>query len=70
MNKSKIQEAYGRYWEYVEAFVDEEGWVECRNVPFMLDCYFEINENKETEFQKGGASPSGHSRWRPAELSN
>ena len=25
MNKSKIQEAYGRYWEYVEDFVDEEG---------------------------------------------
>lgn len=70
MDKSKIQEAYGRYWKYVEKFIDEEGWVECRNVPHMLDCYFEQNENKEIEFQKAGTSPSGYSRWRPAELTN
>lgn len=39
MNKSKIQEAYGRYWEYVEDFVDEEG----RNAEMSLLCWIAIS---------------------------
>lgn len=68
MDKNKIQEAYGRYWKYVEGLVDEEGWTECRSVSHMLDYYYEQNENKKVEFQKAGSSPSGYSRWRPIEL--
>lgn len=70
MEKERIKESYGPYWEYVKDHVDEEGWVECIKVPHMLDCYYEVNMNKQTEFQKGGSSPTGCSRWRPKELSN
>lgn len=70
MEKEKIKEAYGPYWKYVEDHVDEEGWVECRKVPHLLDYYYEVNMNKDTEYQNGGFSPTGCSRWRPKELSN
>lgn len=70
MEKERIKEAYGLYWKYVEKFVDEEGWVECRKIPRLLDYYYEVNLNKQTEFQKGNISPTGYSRWRSKELSN
>lgn len=32
--KERIQEAYGKYWEQVEKWVDENGWVEsCHFLP-------------------------------------
>lgn len=70
MEKERIKEAYGPYWKYVKDYVDEEGWVECRNVAHMLDFYYEVNMKKDTEYQKGNSSPSGYSRWRPKELNN
>lgn len=70
MEKERIKEAYGPYWKYVKDHVDEEGWVECRKIPHLLDYYYEVNMNKDTEYENGNFSPTGHSRWRPKELSN
>lgn len=52
MEKERIKESYGPYWEYVKDHVDEEGWVECIKVPHLLDYYYEVNMNKQTEFKK------------------
>ncbi len=70
MTKEQIEQAYGVYWDFVKDLVDSEGWVESLKVPHLFDFYFEKNTGKDTEFQKGGSSPTGHSRWRPAELKN
>lgn len=72
----KIQTAYAQYWDQVKSFVDEDGWVYTKEVPHMLDFYFEANTGKKIEFQKSDG-PSGDnphwltkgSRWRPIELS-
>jgi len=72
----KIQTAYAQYWDQVKSFVDEDGWVYTKEVPHMLDAYFEANTGKKIEFQKS-FGPSGDnphwltkgSRWRPMELS-
>lgn len=75
--KSKIEASYGQYWQYVKDVVDEKGWVYTKDVPHMLDAYFQSNTKKEIEFQKSqpfDKNPDNPlrkgSRWRPKELSN
>lgn len=74
---SRFQSAYGQYWDMVKDFIDDEGWVYTKEVPYMLDAYFEGNTGKPIEFQKSfGASGDNPywltkgSRWRPKELSD
>ena len=73
---SRFQSAYAQYWDMVKDIVDEDGWVYTKEVPNMLDAYFESNTNKPIEFQKsfGKSGDNPHwltkgSRWRPTELS-
>jgi hypothetical protein len=49
---SRFQSAYAQYWDMVKDIVDEDGWVYTKEVPNMLDAYFESNTNKPIEFQK------------------
>lgn len=74
---SRFRSAYGQYWDMVKNFVDEEGWVYTKEVPNMLDAYFEANTGNPIEFQKsfGASGDNPHwltkgSRWRPKELSD
>ena len=55
--------------------VDEEGGVYTKEVPNMLDAYFESNTGKRIDFQKSFSSIGDNphwltkgSRWRPVEL--
>ena len=73
---SRFQSAYAQYWDMVKDIIDEEGWVYTKEVPHMLDAYFEGNTGKSIEFQKSfgksGDNPywlTRGSRWRPLELS-
>lgn len=76
MENTIIQNAYEQYWEHVENHIDNEGWVYTKEVPHMLDAYFEQNTGKPIEFQKS-FGPSGDnpnwltkgSRWRPKLIS-
>lgn len=72
-----IVEAYGEYWKTVKELVDEEGWVYTKEVPNMLDAYFEQNTGQDIEFQKSfgrsGDNPNWTtkgSRWRPKAISD
>lgn len=75
MNK-KIEESYGVYWDKVKHSVDDNGWVYTKDLPNILDAYFESNTGKQIEYQKS-FGPSGSNenwltrgaRWRPKELS-
>jgi hypothetical protein len=61
------QEAYGDYWQYVKDVVDKDGWVRTKDVPHLLDAYYESNTGNPIEFQKshdGVLDP----RWRPKSL--
>lgn len=73
---NSFQSAYAQYWDMVKDKIDEEGWVYTKEVPHMLDAYFESNTGKSIEFQKsfGKSGDNPHwttrgSRWRPLELS-
>ena len=75
LNVSKFQEAYAQYWDVVKDIVEEEGWVYTKEVPNMLDAYFENNTGKRIDFQKSFSSIGDNphwltkgSRWRPVEL--
>lgn len=76
MSNSIIKDSYKQYWEHVENHVDDEGWVYTKEVPHMLDAYFEHNTGDQIEFQKS-FGPSGDnphwttkgSRWRPKAIS-
>jgi hypothetical protein len=72
----KYKNAYAQYWEIVKDVIDEDGWVYEKDVPHILDYYFEANTGKPIEFQKsfGKSGDNPHwltkgSRWRPLELS-
>jgi hypothetical protein len=69
---NQIELAYSQYWDLVKDHVDELGWVYTKDVPHMLDAYFEANTGKKIEFQKSHNNPhwlERGSRWRPIELS-
>ena len=77
VSRSRFEAVYGQYWEMVKDSVDENGWVYTKEVPNMLDAYFEGNTGKPIEFQKsfGASGENPHwltkgSRWRPKELSD
>lgn len=65
-----IKDAYGQYWEYVEKNVDSKGWVYSKEVPHLLDTYFEANTGKPIDFQKNYEGEWRGYRWRPKELSD
>lgn len=66
-----IEEAYGeQYWPHVKEKVDEEGWTYSKDVPHLLDYYFEVNTQREIEFQKHYEGPWRGYRWRPKTLSS
>lgn len=70
-----FSEYYGEFWDIVENLVDEEGWVYVKEVPHLLDAYFENSTGKDIEYQKS-FGPSGDNphwltkgaRWRPKEI--
>lgn len=72
-----FKSSYGEYWNDVKNSVDEQGWTYAKEVPNMLDSYFESNTGKNIEFQKS-FGPSGEnpfwktkgSRWRPKDLTD
>jgi hypothetical protein len=77
VSRSRFEAAYGQYWGMVKDVVDENGWVYTKELPNMLDAYFEGNTGKPIEFQKsfGASGENPHwltkgSRWRPKELSD
>lgn len=73
--ENKFESHYGDYWKYVKDSIDEAGWVYTKDLPNLLDAYFESNTGKEIEFQKS-FGPSGEnpnwltrgSRWRPKSI--
>ena len=77
VSSSRFQSAYAQYWDMVKDVVDSDGWVYSKELPNILDAYFEGNTGKPIEFQKS-FGPSGDnphwltkgSRWRPKELSD
>lgn len=77
VTRSLFESAYGIYWDKVKDFIDKDGWVYTKDVPNMLDSYYEHNTGNTIEFQKsfGASGDNPHwltkgSRWRPKSLSN
>ena len=68
MNQDQIKESYGAYWDHVKGSVDEDGWTYAKEVPYLLDYYFEKNTGKDTEYQKRYEGEWRGIRWRPKEL--
>ena len=58
----EIIEAYGVYWEFVEKFVDENGWASTKDTG-LVDAYYETNTGNKIEFEKHPVR-----RWRPKML--
>ena len=55
------------YWNIVKDIIDANGWTYCKQVPHMLDYYFEGNTGINIDFEKN-VEESGEfkgSRWRP-----
>lgn len=65
MEKEKFKSHFLQYWEYVENVIDDDGWVYSKEVPYLLDAYFESNTNKEIEFEKSYDGEWRGYRWRP-----
>lgn len=63
-----FSEHYGEYWKYVVSSVDEEGWTYSKDVPHLLDYYFEANTHKEIDFQKNYQGQWRGYRWRPKSI--
>ena len=58
------------YWEYVKDVIDENGWIYSKEVPHLLDSYFETNTNIKIDFEKSyeyEGSYRGY-RWRPSSI--
>lgn len=69
---SRFQPHFLEYWNYVKGAIDENGWVYSKEVPYLLDAYFETNTKKEIEFQKMYEYVGdwrGY-RWRPKSIVN
>lgn len=76
MKIEKIQQAYSPYWEDIKDLIDSEGWVYVKDLPYLMDVYFQEKTEKEIEYQKsfGLSGDNPHwltrgARWRPKELS-
>ena len=65
-----IKTLYEQYWPYVEKSVDDAGWTYAKEVPYLLDTYFEANTGKPIEIQKSYEGEWRGYRWRPKELSD
>ena len=66
---ANIKEAYLHYWDKVKDSVDADGWVYVRELPHMLDFYFEQNTGCDIEYEK--SYKDGHirgPRWRPTSI--
>lgn len=58
------------YWDYVKDVIDDDGWIYSKEVPYLLDAYFESNTGEKIEFQKMYKYEGkwrGY-RWRPKSL--
>lgn len=66
----EIEEAYLEYWKYVKDKVDTNGWTYSKEVPHLLDYYFEHNTKKEIEFEKSYIGKWRGTRWRPKSLNH
>jgi hypothetical protein len=63
INDNRFQLAYGQYWDMVKDFIDEDGWVYIKEVPNMLDFYFENNTGKPIEFQRSFGKSGNNPHW-------
>lgn len=65
-----FSEHYRQYWDYVKNSVDEEGWTYSKEVPHILDSYFESNTKKEIDFEYTTRDKihRGIYRWRPKSI--
>jgi hypothetical protein len=64
----QIEKAYDSYWDFVKNSVDEQGWAYSKDLPHILDYYFEANTGKAIDFEKSYEGEWRGSRWRPKEL--
>jgi hypothetical protein len=61
---------FTKYWDFVKNVIDENGWVYSKEVPHLLDSYFETNTNIKIDFEKSyeyEGSYRGY-RWRPSSI--
>lgn len=72
-----FEEYYGKFWVNVKNSVDEDGWVYVKEIPHILDAYYESQTGQPIEFQKSfgasGENPNWEtrgSRWRPKVISD
>lgn len=76
MNQTKqkidFEPHFLQYWDHVKNVVDEEGWVYSKEVPYLLDAYFEHNTGQTIEFQKMYEYTGSWrgSRWRPKSITD
>lgn len=66
----EYKEDYCQYWGYVNEKIDKDGWVYSKEVPHLLDAYYEQNTGREIEFQKTYEGEWRGYRWRPKSITN
>ena len=71
-DKNHFKPHFLQYWDYVKDVIDDDGWVYSKEVPYLLDFYFESNTGKKIEFEKMYKYEGKWrgSRWRPKSIMN
>jgi hypothetical protein len=68
MDKIDFESHFLQYWDYVKDVIDDDGWVYSKDVPYLLDAYFEHNTEKEIQFEKHYEGEWRGYRWRPKSI--
>lgn len=66
----KFEPHFLQYWSYVKDLIGNDGWIYSKEVPYLLDYYFEQNTGKEIQFEKSyeyEGAWRGY-RWRPKSI--
>jgi hypothetical protein len=69
LSKKKFKPYFKVYWDYIKDVIDDEGWVYTKEVPHLLDAYFEMNTGTPIDFEKSYAGEWKGPRWRPKAIS-
>jgi hypothetical protein len=58
------------YWNHVKDVIAEDGWIYSKEVPHLLDSYFESNTNIKIDFEKFYEYEGFYRgyRWRPSSI--
>ena len=65
---SRFKPHFLQYWDMVKDVVDKDGWVYAKEVPFLLDAYFESNTEREIDFENHYEGEWRGYRWRPKSI--